>query len=140
MSQVYSPSHAPTSSFLAFNSWLNAREQKIFIFCYGQDLKQPLKSCNTTTVRKQSLRANQFFSVLGCQLVGPQLFRWFKNTIFPETACTLLKYCQKRDPLFYTNTLFTIDGFHQKGHKSCSASFMMSNYKRTSGENRLVKS
>ena len=55
------------------------------------------------------------------------------------TGCTLLKYCHKRDPLFYNNTLFTIDGFHQKGHKSCSASFTTLNYKRTCKKNRCAK-
>ena len=74
---------------------------------------------------------------------GPRIFHellWTRFHTAPkivqyDNGCTLLKYCHKREPLFYSNTLFTIDGFHLKGHKSCSSSFDMSLYKCTQSEN-----
>jgi hypothetical protein len=39
-----------------------------------------------------------------------------------------------REPEFFKNTLFLIDGFHAKGHTRCSRACMLSNYQANDPE------
>ncbi|KIK54145.1 hypothetical protein GYMLUDRAFT_177813, partial [Collybiopsis luxurians FD-317 M1] len=53
--------------------------------------------------------------------------RWPKapERIIYDYACALGPYCWTREPDFFADTLFVVDGFHATGHTKCSnASFL----------------
>lgn len=51
-----------------------------------------------------------------------------------DFSCALAPYCMLREAVFFRNTLFLIDWFHEEGHKRCSAACFLSTYaKHSSG-------
>jgi hypothetical protein len=58
--------------------------------------------------------------------------RWKKpprNVIY-DFGCALAPYCMLREPEFFKDTRFLIDGFHGTGHSRCSDACKISNYSR----------
>lgn len=47
-----------------------------------------------------------------------------------DNACNLQRYIEAREPHFFRNTLFRIDGFHSPGHVKCPRECSCSSYKR----------
>ncbi|TFK70212.1 hypothetical protein BDN72DRAFT_870445 [Pluteus cervinus] len=45
-----------------------------------------------------------------------------------DFACALGPYCMTREPSFFSETVFGIDGFHAKGHTKCSPAAFLSNH------------
>lgn len=45
-----------------------------------------------------------------------------------DFACALGPYCWSREPDFFANTQFVIDGFHSRDHKKCSKAAMLKTY------------
>ncbi|EJD45046.1 hypothetical protein AURDEDRAFT_64771, partial [Auricularia subglabra TFB-10046 SS5] len=63
--------------------------------------------------------------------VFPALYtRWPEapETVVYDFACALAHYCMLREPRFFKNTRFVIDGFHAKGHTRCTKACFISNY------------
>ena len=56
---------------------------------------------------------NDVFSALFCFFVVAPLY------LIYDYACELGKYCKKREPFFFRDTIFLVDKFHSKGHKDC---------------------
>ena len=56
--------------------------------------------------------------------------RWEKppKRVIYDFACALGPYCMTREPDFFADTLFLIDGFHAKGHTKCSPAAFLSTY------------
>ena len=56
--------------------------------------------------------------------------RWAKapKHVVYDFACALGPYCMTREPDFFADTLFLIDGFHAKGHTKCSPAAFLSTY------------
>ncbi|EJD36135.1 hypothetical protein AURDEDRAFT_74537 [Auricularia subglabra TFB-10046 SS5] len=54
------------------------------------------------------------------------------KTVIYDFACALAHYCMLREPKFFRNTRFLIDGFHAKGHTRCSRCCFISSYKKDS--------
>jgi hypothetical protein len=50
-----------------------------------------------------------------------------KRVIY-DFACTPGPYCMTREPHFFTDTLFVIDGFHATGHTKCAPAAFLSTY------------
>jgi hypothetical protein len=50
-----------------------------------------------------------------------------KNVVYDFT-CALGPYCMTREPHFFADTKFLIDGFHAKGHTKCSPAAFLSTY------------
>lgn len=48
-----------------------------------------------------------------------------------DFACSLGPYCMTREPLFFADTIFAIDGFHQRDHSKCTPANFLSTYTRT---------
>ena len=46
-----------------------------------------------------------------------------------DNACKLHQYCLNREPHFFSETLFTVDRFHWRGHIGCSAGYSLDTYK-----------
>jgi len=59
--------------------------------------------------------------------------RWTKapRMVVYDFACALGPYCMTREPDFFADTLFTVDGFHAKGHTHCSPAAFLSTYANT---------
>ena len=57
--------------------------------------------------------------------------RWEKapKVVVYDFACALGPYCMLREPAFFANTRFLIDGFHSKGHTRCTKACFISAYK-----------
>ncbi|EJD45899.1 hypothetical protein AURDEDRAFT_63859, partial [Auricularia subglabra TFB-10046 SS5] len=49
-----------------------------------------------------------------------------------DFACALAHYCMLREPRYFKNTRFVIDGFHAQGHTRCTKACFISNYKNDS--------
>ncbi|EJD34740.1 hypothetical protein AURDEDRAFT_75929, partial [Auricularia subglabra TFB-10046 SS5] len=62
------------------------------------------------------------------------------KVIVYDFACALAPYCMLREPVFYGETLFVIDGFHGKGHTRCSPACFISLYKEWSSKLGKVNS
>lgn len=60
--------------------------------------------------------------------------RWEKppKVVIYDFACALGPYCMMREPEFFGETRFLIDGFHAKGHTRCTKACFISAYKKNS--------
>ncbi|KZV90750.1 hypothetical protein EXIGLDRAFT_770508, partial [Exidia glandulosa HHB12029] len=60
--------------------------------------------------------------------------RWKKppKVVIYDFACALGPYCMMREPEFFGETRFLIDGFHAKGHTRCTKACFISAYKKNS--------
>ena len=47
-----------------------------------------------------------------------------------DFGCASADYCLQREPHFFRDTLFVVDRFHEKGHKSCSPASRASTFER----------
>ncbi|KAE9386932.1 hypothetical protein BT96DRAFT_960490 [Gymnopus androsaceus JB14] len=56
--------------------------------------------------------------------------RWPKapDRVVYDFACALGPYCWAREPDFFANTQFVIDGFHAAGHTKCSKAAFLKTY------------
>ncbi|TFK63217.1 hypothetical protein BDN72DRAFT_735812, partial [Pluteus cervinus] len=56
--------------------------------------------------------------------------RWEKapERVIYDFACALGPYCLLREPEFFADTTFNIDGFHAKDHTKCSPAAFLSSY------------
>src|ERR1700750_3167947 len=56
--------------------------------------------------------------------------RWEKapKRVIYDFACALGAYCMAREPKFFADTKFMIDGFHAYGHSQCSSSSFVKSY------------
>ncbi|EDR02829.1 uncharacterized protein LACBIDRAFT_307932 [Laccaria bicolor S238N-H82] len=56
--------------------------------------------------------------------------RWEKapKRIIYDFACALGPYCMTREPQFFADTQFAVDGFHAKDHTKCSSASFLSTY------------
>ncbi|KAH7877329.1 uncharacterized protein C8R40DRAFT_1040661 [Lentinula edodes] len=56
--------------------------------------------------------------------------RWKRapKRVIYDFACALGPYCMTREPEFFADTKFTIDGFHAYGHSRCSSSSFLKSY------------
>ena len=56
--------------------------------------------------------------------------RWIvpPKTVVYDFACALGPYCMTREPKFFADTLFVVDGFHAKDHTKCSPAAFLSTY------------
>lgn len=56
--------------------------------------------------------------------------RWPKapKRVIYDFACALGPYCWTREPQFFADTQFLIDGFHAAGHKKCSTAAFLKTY------------
>lgn len=48
--------------------------------------------------------------------------------IIYDNACNLMRYCLKREPLFFAKARFLIDRLHYKCHRTCHSGFNMNSY------------
>jgi hypothetical protein len=79
----------------------------------------------------------------GCNDVFSAIItRWVKapRTVIYDFTCALSPYCMTREPDFFTNTLFTVDAFHAKGHMKCSPAAFLSTYANADPRLALINS
>lgn len=77
---------------------------------------------------------NDVFSALFTRWENPP------KVVIYDFACALGPYCMVREPRFFKNTRFLIDGFHAKGHKRCTKSCFISSYKKNDPDLATVNS
>ncbi|KAL0573345.1 hypothetical protein V5O48_008609 [Marasmius crinis-equi] len=68
--------------------------------------------------------------------------RWRKapRRVVYDFACALAPYCLVREPLFFRDTQFLIDKFHESGHSKCSSACGSANYSSTDSSLEKVNS
>ncbi|KAE9385145.1 hypothetical protein BT96DRAFT_960793 [Gymnopus androsaceus JB14] len=67
--------------------------------------------------------------------------RWPKapKRVIYDFACALGPYCWTREPQFFADTQFLIDGFHAAGHKKCSTAAFLKTYSEVDASLALLK-
>lgn len=65
---------------------------------------------------------NDVFSAIFTRWPSPP-----KRIIY-DFACALGPYCMIREPDYFADTLFVIDGFHAKGHTKCAPAAFLTSY------------
>ncbi|KAJ7591272.1 hypothetical protein C8J56DRAFT_1047478 [Mycena floridula] len=68
--------------------------------------------------------------------------RWPKapKQVIYDYACALGPYCMLREPDFFADTQFLVDGFHSQGHTKCSTASMIKTYSKVDPRLAMVNS
>ncbi|KAJ7595956.1 hypothetical protein C8J56DRAFT_1043056 [Mycena floridula] len=68
--------------------------------------------------------------------------RWPKapRQVIYDYACALGPYCMLREPDFFADTQFLVDGFHSQGHTKCSTASMIKTYSKVDPRLAMVNS